>query len=80
MHPDAMPRPCDGAGAIALRDRLNALLSSMIHQHKHIELRDLRELGDGSYAATVTVNGLPLADDAALTRLREAGCANPGER
>lgn len=67
--------PCDDASAIAVRDRLNALLSSMIHQHKRIELGDLREPGDGSYAAAVTVNGLPLADDPALMKLREAHCA-----
>ncbi len=55
--------------AIALRDRLNALLASMIHQHKRIELHDLRELEDGTFAATVTVNGEDLATDPILAQL-----------
>ena len=55
--------------AIALRDRLNALLASMIHQHKRIELHDLRELDDGTFAATVTVNGVELATDPMLAQL-----------
>lgn len=55
--------------ALALRDRLNALLASMIHQHKRIELHDLRELDDGTFAATVTVNGVELATDSMLAQL-----------
>ena len=55
--------------ALALRDRLNALLASMIHQHKRIELHDLRELDDGTFAATVTVNGVELATDPMLAQL-----------
>lgn len=44
----------------------------MIHQHKRIELHDLRELPDGTFAAEVTVNEVPLAQDALLLEL-----ANP---
>jgi len=63
--------PGDDAGSIAMRDRLNALLASMIHQHRRIVLHDLRELDDGTFAATVTVNGLNLASDPTLLDLRE---------
>ena len=63
--------PCEGAACVAVRDRLNALLSNMIHQAKRIELRDLRELGDGTFAATVTVNGQAVASDPILVELRE---------
>ena len=81
VRPDGIiAPPCDDASAIAVRDRLNLLLSSMIHQHKRIELGDLRELGDGSYAAAVTVNGLPLVDDPVLMKLREAHCADTTAR
>jgi hypothetical protein len=59
----------DAALAIAIRDRLNALLASMIHQHKQIELHRLRELGDATFAATVTVNGLNVASDPMLREL-----------
>lgn len=72
MRPDgAPPAPGDDAISIAVRDRLNALLASMIHQHKRIVLHDLRELGDGTYAASVTVNGVDLASDPILLELRE---------
>ncbi len=63
--------PGDEATRIAVRDRLNALLASMIHQSKHIVLHDLRELDDGTFAATVTVNGQALASDPLLVELRE---------
>jgi hypothetical protein len=53
----------------ALRDRLNALLSNMIHQAKHIVLHDLHELDDGTFAAGVTVNGVDLATDPILVDL-----------
>jgi len=56
--------------SISVRDRLNALLASMIHQHKQIILHDLRELGDGTFAAAVTVNGANLASDPILVELR----------
>lgn len=53
----------------ALRDRLNALLSNMIHQAKHIVLYDLHELDDGTFTARVTVNGIDLASDPILREL-----------
>jgi hypothetical protein len=56
--------------AIAARDRLNALLANMIHQHKRILLHDLRETEDGTFAATVTVNGANVASDPILLELR----------
>lgn len=61
----------DERRSAAVRDRLNALLADMIHQHKRIVLRDLRELGDGTYAATVLVNGANVAQDPVLAELRE---------
>jgi hypothetical protein len=71
VRPDGVSRmPCDDATRIAIRDRLNALLASMIHQHKHIVLHDLRELDDGTFAATVTVNGRALVSDPILVELR----------
>ena len=62
-------RGADGV-SIAVRDRLNALLSSFIHQHKRIVLYDLCELGDGTFAATVMVNESALASDPVLQELR----------
>ena len=71
MRPDGVVRTHgDDAVAIAARDRLNALLASMIHQHKRILLHDLRELEDGTFAATVTVNGANVASDPILLELR----------
>jgi len=71
VRPDCVSRMSgDGAFSIAVRDRLNALLASMIHQHKQIILHDLRELGDGTFAAAVTVNGANLASDPILVELR----------
>jgi len=71
VRPDGVSRmPGDGAFSIAVRDRLNALLASLIHQHKQIILHDLRELGDGTFAAAVTVNGANLASDPILVELR----------
>ena len=52
-----------------MRDRLNALLASMVHQHKRIVLHDLREDGDGMFAATVTVNEADLASDLIVLEL-----------
>lgn len=59
-----------GVASVAVRDRLNALLASMIHQHKQIILHNLRELDDGTFAAAVTVNGANLASDPILVELR----------
>lgn len=72
VRPDGVPtaRGSDGV-AVAIRDRLNALLSSMIHQHKRIVLYDLRELDDGSFAARVVVNEADVALDPALAALRK---------
>ena len=63
--------------ALALRDRLNALLSNMIHQAKHIVLHDLRRLGNGTFSAVVTVNGADLAADPVVVELGvHAGVSN----
>ena len=59
----------DDALSIAVRDRLNAMLSSFVHQHKRIVLYDLRELGDGTFSATVTVNESELESDPILQEL-----------
>ncbi len=70
VRPEGVPQISgDEDIALALRDRLNALLASMIHQHKRIELHDLRELDDGTFAATITVNGAELAADPVLEKL-----------
>ena len=72
VRPDGVLRTSgEGAISIAVRNRLNALLSNMIHQAKHIVLHDLRELDDGTFAAAVTVTGLNLASDPILRELRE---------
>jgi hypothetical protein len=71
VYPDGVARmPAGNATSIAVRDRLNTLLSSMIHQSKRIVLHDLRELGDGTFAATVTVNEANLASDPVLVELQ----------
>ena len=71
VRPDGVPRtPINDVAATAIRDRLNALLASMIHQHKRIVLHHLRELDDGTLAASVTVNGANLASDPVLVELR----------
>jgi hypothetical protein len=78
VRPDGVSRmPGDAATSIAVRNRLNALLANMIHQSKRIELHDLRELDDGTFAATVTVNGANLASDPILLELNEK---RPGTR
>lgn len=72
VRPDGVSRmPGDDAVSIAVRDRLNALLASMIHQHKRILLHELRALDDGTFAATVTVNGENLATDPLLQELQQ---------
>ena len=71
VRPDGVPSvPGDNAISVAVRDRLNALLSDMIHQAKHIELHDLRKLDDDTFAATVTVNGTNVASDPIVLELR----------
>jgi hypothetical protein len=55
--------------SIAVRDRLNALMSSFVHQHKRILLYDLRPAGDGTYEASITVNEAPLTEDPPLQEL-----------
>jgi hypothetical protein len=72
VRPAGVPQSSVGdATAIAVRNRLNALLSNMIHQAKLIVLHDLRQLDDGTFTATVTVTGVNLAADPILAELRE---------
>ena len=74
VYPDGVARmPAGNATSIAVRDRLNTLLSSMIHQSKRVVLHDLRELGDGTFAATVTVNEANVASDTFLMELQGRG-------
>ena len=71
VYPDDIPQSFDDAAiSIAVRDRLNALLASMVHQHKRIVLHGLRENEDGTFAATVTVNEENVASDPILQELR----------
>ena len=71
VYPDGVARmPAGNATSIAVRDRLNTLLSSMIHQSKRVVLHDPRELGDGTFAATITVNEANLASDPVLMELQ----------
>lgn len=58
-----------------LRDRLNALLADMIHQHKRIELVDLRTADDGLLTATILVTGIDLVSDPQLQQLGGAARA-----
>jgi len=72
VRPDGIARiPVENAVSTAMRNRLNALLSNMIHQAKHIVLLDLRKLDDGTFAATVIVNDSNLASDPVLVELNE---------
>ncbi len=61
----------------AVRDRLNALLASMIHQHKRIVLHDLRKLQDGTFEAAITVNEASLAMDPLLLDLAQRRALTP---
>ena len=61
----------DATIAAAVRARLDVLLSSMIHQDKQIRLQGLRELQDGTFAATVVVNGVDLSSDPVVRGLVE---------
>jgi hypothetical protein len=70
VYPDGVPRTfSDQVAATAVRDRMNALLAGMIHQHKRILLYNLREVGAGAYAARVTVNEADLASDPVLLEM-----------
>jgi hypothetical protein len=66
------PVPAGNLGAVAVRDRLNALLAGMIHQHKRIVLHGSRRLEDGTYLAVVRVNGMDVASDPVLLELLES--------
>ena len=55
--------------AAAVRNRLNALLSSMVHQHKRIVLYEFRQVEAGSYTAIVTVNEEDVAMDPVIRSL-----------
>lgn len=78
VYPDGVVRaPDDAIISTAVRDRLNALLAGMIHQHKRIVLHNLREVGDGMFAAKVTVNGLSLESDTTLLELQSEFTATP---
>jgi hypothetical protein len=71
VYPDGVARTfSDEAAATAVRDRMNALLAGMIHQHKRIVLYGLRAVGAGAYAARVTVNDADLASDPVLLEMR----------
>ena len=77
VRPDGIARiPVENATSTAMRNRLNALLSNMIHQAKHIRLDDLRGLDDGTFAATVTINGANLATDPMVVELQEQAAGN----
>jgi hypothetical protein len=72
VRPDGVPRSLgDPTIAAAVRARLDVLLSSMIHQDKQILLQGLRELQDGTFAATVVVNGVDLSSDPVVRGLSE---------
>lgn len=76
VRPDGVVQtPGNNAISIAVRDRLNFLLSNMIHQAKQILLRDLRQLPDGTFAATVLVNDVKLAADPILVELQRQGAS-----
>jgi len=72
VRPDGISRTLgDDATRIAVRNRLNALLASMIHQFKRIVLCDLRQLDDGTFTAAVMVNGADVALDPILLELQK---------
>lgn len=70
VYPQGIPET-DGNEelAVAVRNRLNALMSSFVHQHKRIVLYGLRERGDGNWTANITVNEAALEEDPALREL-----------
>ena len=70
VYPDGVAQwPDDVAKSVAVRDRLNALLASMVHQHKRIVLHGFRQVGDDVYSAIVTVNGTNIATDPIVLEL-----------
>ena len=70
VRPTGIPQMRGGdAVSVAVRDRLNALMSSFVHQHKRIVLYDLRALDDGTWSADITVNESPLTEDPPLQAL-----------
>jgi hypothetical protein len=70
VRPLGIPEMRGGdAVSVGVRDRLNALMSSFVHQHKRVVLYRLREAGDGTWTAHITVNEAPLEDDPALQEL-----------
>jgi hypothetical protein len=70
MRPKGLPYAFGGpATARSVRDRLNALLASMIHQNKRIEVRGIRPLDDGTHTATILVNGADVSSDPLLSEL-----------
>lgn len=72
VRPDGIARiPVENFKSTAMRNRLNALLSNMIHQAKHIVLDDLRRLDDGTFAARVTINGANIATDPMVVELQD---------
>ncbi|MFN0037921.1 MAG: hypothetical protein ACKVP2_00200 [Burkholderiales bacterium] len=78
VHPNGVLQPDDDVlAALALRDRLNALLANMIHQVKRIGLHDLRVQPDGTFAATVTVHGVDIGTDSTLVALRAKKIRRP---
>ena len=77
VYPDGMTLSSDEAYSRAVRDRLNALLVNMIHQYKHIELRELRGVDDGFFAAIIIVDGEDVASDPVLLELQGKAASNP---
>ena len=78
VRPNGVLLPDDDVlDALALRDRLNALLANMIHQVKRIGLHDLRVQTDGTFAATVTVHGVDIASDSTIRELRTKKIRRP---
>ncbi len=70
VYPDGVPRVHkENVASVVIRDRLNALLAGMIHQHKRIELWHFRKIENGMFAAVVTVNGVNIATDPMLIEL-----------
>jgi len=65
--------PAGNAASIAVRAASTPCSPSMIHQSKRVVLHDLRELGDGTFAATVTVNEANVASDTFLMELQGRG-------